>query len=1616
MSEDNSGSRSRAPTHSSERIFVLNPDCSLSHLFGPLDSFWGAMIEGDAIQSRGVSPSSSRGDPSLPSSTPSSSSPPPIWAVQVALQAILVSIQQLSESNTKWAAFTSNTAPGIPSFGIDQQTGSAIQPTIAQIGAHDLPIGAEAWDEYKATILKNAEAVKGLRSFKTAVARETEHLEKLVASSSQSNLQPCPSSSNAPFLCLFWQQVLQTSLTRGPLVEMNASFPIPAEGSLPTAFEDKSKWSRRVKRRHQNASNSSSRNAKIDIVGQAGKRWVRILTIKRSSLLAEFREAESYLAEDFSDSDDGDQDEDNGLSSSGNISSARATRLGDDASLFAQLDQVTANCSIIRTIEELLACRAATAQSEDLVIELNFTRIRLYPAQEGTDAQLGPSLDYMRSVSEQDRYEKRLQCISNLIHRLPNVVIGSNGQGVGLPCPPGKMLPSSLASGHIVDPLPKSPEQFDPSVIMLPAVPGPADGNSIALPSTRDLNLDVSALVALASDISHMQLPTGDKRELSELESLFRVGGLKTQDLPSNDDDKGSESGEPNSGKAKDAKAKYLHGRALALQLALEAEGKSFLGYLSEASRAHHGGQPIRLHTTLEAADKFREIMRLVAGPREQIRGRAMFTESKEDQKRYWTDSRYAQEEMVKNSFTLPIQVHDYRHDQTSSSEPDTHGSSPRDAFGPLMKRILQTASNPEASSELASNPRQTTHTINTLLMGLDLGMTTLTTNMLSIRWLVREIGRKLDYTEMGSNEAIGQHHSLIMVTNPRSLAERMRVKPDSPNASASSSSSIVSSFQHAHNSQSQSNTESNYLSSEAGYNGRGLSSTGKQVQEMTPPLARGDTQGGSSVKYPPTPAGLERQGSSSKAPIGNGYTGSDPGIQRLVPALSRGYTENSSILKEPQTPISPEETRGPSRDTAGMSTMNYHDGHSQGSYSSDAPFHHNSVSVSRFQRTLRWIAGPRPPAELTIRHYKWWPFATLERNWLRWTDLVAWRDPAAVESTVSTRRRRPAWLKRGLSQQVYDLEDMTVDSGLRTATSQSPDRDDVPSTSHARDPVDSWRQWFVSEWRVNRIHWLLLFITYLGWLLGFSFVVKHIWNNASVTDLSSGNSTEPSFFGCTTSFWAQNERCGDNGQDCSPFSSNTSLAFRCPSGCSSTKLGAARAVGTELPNFIPLVVGDGIYRGDSWICPAAVHAGIIDESKGGCGTLWQIGAYSNYTSSNKNGINSVAFDSSFPSSYLFDRNVESHQCSDERTQVYILDVILSAFTGFVLQPKMIVWYYTLICLGFWHINYASEPRDYPPTPGEPMGDFLPTLFIGYALWRLTFRFILPRFSKMPIERTIWTLGAFWIGVLLNVVFANVPLQRLVANDLQKQPGALTALIIIIVVVIVIAINQIRVIRKTGYLPKYLTLTILGGIIIGLLTAIPETGLRLHHYIIALVLLPFTAFPTRLSLIYAMFLLGMFLNGVGRWGYDGIIQDEAVIRGDDIIGSKLPLFITNGNWTGVDKNTNTGYIYWEDLPSDLSYDGFDLMVDDVLRLSSTSSTRYNLASLLDYYQLSGDSSNLTYYPNSGAGQQSINDTIANQPHYIRLAYTKEGTAGDFTSAAVAYWNGTWIDDDPDVAT
>jgi hypothetical protein len=60
----------------------------------------------------------------------------------------------------------------------------------------------------------------------------------------------------------------------------------------------------------------------------------------------------------------------------------------------------------------------------------------------------------------------------------------------------------------------------------------------------------------------------------------------------------------------------------------------------------------------------------------------------------------------------------------------------------------------------------------------------------------------------------------------------------------------------------------------------------------------------------------------------------------------------------------------------------------------------------------------------------------------------------------------------------------------------------------------------------------------------------------------------------------------------------------------------------------------------------------------------------------------------------------------------------------------------------------------------DAFGTFLPSLFTLYVLWRLAFRWTFSAFDSAVIERTVLFLGPFWVGVLENMTFDKIPIDR----------------------------------------------------------------------------------------------------------------------------------------------------------------------------------------------------------------------------------------------------------------
>lgn len=244
----------------------------------------------------------------------------------------------------------------------------------------------------------------------------------------------------------------------------------------------------------------------------------------------------------------------------------------------------------------------------------------------------------------------------------------------------------------------------------------------------------------------------------------------------------------------------------------------------------------------------------------------------------------------------------------------------------------------------------------------------------------------------------------------------------------------------------------------------------------------------------------------------------------------------------------------------------------------------------------------------------------------------------------------------------------------------------------------------------------------------------------------------------------------------------------------------------------------------------------------------------------------------------------------------------------------------------FFHVGLVSDPpniSDYPSLTSLIIGRFLPAAFVGYVIYRYCVRRPLEGLTAQ-FEKTILWLGGAWVGALNNYTFDLIPIQRLTPHDIQAQPGAILALCIIVITIFFIALGQIWYLRLEGRFLRYLAVYAIMGAFLIICVAQPTLNLRIHHYILALLLLPGTAIQTRPSLLYQGILVGLFINGIARWGFDSILQTSAALLGDGPTNSLLPN-ITEVV-TGAVNNITFG---WMVPPA--PYDGVSILVNDVER-------------------------------------------------------------------------------------
>lgn len=611
-------------------------------------------------------------------------------------------------------------------------------------------------------------------------------------------------------------------------------------------------------------------------------------------------------------------------------------------------------------------------------------------------------------------------------------------------------------------------------------------------------------------------------------------------------------------------------------------------------------------------------------------------------------------------------------------------------------------------------------------------------------------------------------------------------------------------------------------------------------------------------------------------------------------------------------------------------------------------------------------------------------PWADDEGPEPSYTDSPLMQVRSASPESQHRRHPLPVWMRESSKSFHWKWVPLPVRNAARflAAWSKGPDPPQIQKITPIFPSIQEAPIKLVDRYLPKRKHKAaLLAFVLLSWTLIFSLTLHHSATSGKIEGYGT-----PQNIWCGASYWAKGNGCGLDGNSCRPFD-NATFAFRCPANCGRIKVLNPRAVGDQEINYRSYVIGgpndDGrglpasepIYRGDSFICQAAIHAGVVSHEKGGCGVVALAGNHDNFPSTTHHGIESIGFGSSFPKTFTFLSGLSSHcGAKDLRWPLLAITVIFTALLSLFCSFTA-VFFASVFPMLFIHVSIVSDPPNlygYPSLSSLAIGRFLPAAFVGFILYRYCVK---PQLSGLTaqIEKTILWLGGAWIGSLNNYTFDWIPIQRLTPHDLSAQPGAQIALVVIVLLIFAIALGQIWYLRLEGRFPRYLALYAIMGCFLIVCIAIPQLSLRVHHYVLALLLLPGTGIQTRPSLLYQGILVGLFINGIARRGFDSIMQTPESLRGGD---SQLDSLLPNITAPIIGAANIT--FAWAFPPE--PYDGLSVLVNDVERHR--------------WYGGEGDS-------------QFTWDRKHDHKEYFRFGYMIGSDAADYTKAGVWGEDGSW---------
>ncbi|KAH3660173.1 hypothetical protein OGAPHI_007378 [Ogataea philodendri] len=541
------------------------------------------------------------------------------------------------------------------------------------------------------------------------------------------------------------------------------------------------------------------------------------------------------------------------------------------------------------------------------------------------------------------------------------------------------------------------------------------------------------------------------------------------------------------------------------------------------------------------------------------------------------------------------------------------------------------------------------------------------------------------------------------------------------------------------------------------------------------------------------------------------------------------------------------------------------------------------------------------------------------------------------------------------------------------------------------------------------KLPFILLYYTFWLFILQQA-LAPYLTEQPTWEDEVSGKSLDVISISCRqeSSIWrGKNAQCGLNGKKCAPFE-DREVYVRCPALCDSESIAySSISVGDQNIKYRDFTIGGGRlnfpvngslsypYRADSFPCGAAIHAGVVSPYFGGCARIKFVGAQSEFPSRD----GSVGFNGFFPASFEFVQLPKCHNCFDPRVLVALINILLG-FPVMFLSNSGALAFWTVCISGFWTIILtfdppmvvkAQDPESLATLISLGFQRLLPLCFILYVFWKIACKTTLS-YPSSPICKTLIWYPLFWVGILNNVTFDRLPVDRLTITDILTQPGSIFATLGIVVTIVCGAVVQAYHLWKAGKFREYLRLYV--GFIVALVVLgnLAGLNLRIHHYILAMLLLPGTNTKGLTAMLFQGVLLGLLVNGVARWGLASIEETDRSLRRADPTGEiKPPTFIgyehsnTSISWKVQETNTPT-MVNGEFISPHDKLSQFSLLINDIEWYNgpNTSVSLETLAAenkILSQLILSSDSSQ-------------------DQNLYFRVSRSGGNVRSDYTNAAV----------------